>query len=159
MPDILDQMLLITGSLLEPDDDNPTQLRRYVYQRAAKNHGNIPYSKTRDLQRRVWVQTPDPKTPAKLALQSRFRDAVAAYHAIDETTYRALRARGSNRGRTAINQFISEWCSAHPLDVSAILQQQIYLTTTSAAALLPNPATPAPTPTGIAKTNLRRWTD
>jgi len=159
MPDILDTMLLITGSLLEPDDDNPSQLRRYVYQRAAKNHGNIPYSKTRDLQRRVWVQTPDPKTPAKLALQARFRDAVAAYHAIDETTYRALRARGSNRGRTAINQFISEYCRANPIDLAALAQHEIWFTTTGAVALSPNPSTPGITITGIAKTNLNRWLD
>jgi hypothetical protein len=108
--------VLITGTLTEPDDDNPSLFKRYVYQRVAPGLGHRTLTKARDLQRRRHVIPYDTRTPYQLALRARFADATAAWHTLTDEEKAAYAERAAVNRWSNFNQHVREWTRAHALD-------------------------------------------
>jgi hypothetical protein len=96
--------LSITGSLHEPDDDNPQIITRYVYQRTSKMFGNLPTHHPWGLQRKRYKKPRDTVTPALAARRELFRQAVAGWTNTTDTEkdhWRAVGAADNIPGRNA----------------------------------------------------------
>lgn len=159
MVDLFKLNLLTFGKTHEPDPDNPGESIHWVYQRVKKGLGQRYYSSRHDIQRRRWVQTPDPKTPAKLALQARIRDAVAAWQALTPFEKEQWRKPGQPRRLPAYNAFISAWCKTHPIDIPSLLPKPTYVRYPRTLALWPNGNAHPLEPAGIGRIDQKYLSD
>jgi hypothetical protein len=77
-----DVALRPTGAIDEPDPTDPGTITRYVYQQTTPQFANLRIPESPNWQKRLWVPTPNPNTPAQITARNRFRNAVEHWQAL-----------------------------------------------------------------------------
>lgn len=107
--------LLVTGAIMVNDLDNPGQQIRKVYQRTARNKGNLPRRGSKGYQLRAYVHSSPGDTPGQLAGRRRMAAAVTAWQGLSEAEKDEYRRQGKPRRRSGYNWFIRQFCRTHPI--------------------------------------------
>jgi hypothetical protein len=112
--------LLLTGILTGTPDVPGKSYGKWVYQRTAAGHGNIPDDPTRTQQVRAWTAGTNPRTIQQVRNRVRFQAGVSAWHALTPEEKETYRQPGAKQGLNRFQYFMRLWVLHHDLPVGTI---------------------------------------
>jgi hypothetical protein len=104
----------IKGSLIVPDEANPGEVKKVVYQGTTPQFANYETNDGKPRQVREWVIPYDPKTTPQLKQREKLRRAVQAWFDSDQAQRETALATAIKKKVTLFMAFISDWIKASP---------------------------------------------